>query len=94
MGVTKQEGKKLYLIKRSVDIVLALLLAAAAIFAIKTIKNDFSDIGQKTSGDDTISAPDNNGDKPDNQSIYVSEAIDNEKNISRLFNCRKQRNRI
>ena len=57
MGVTKQEGKKLYLIKRSVDIVLALLLAAAAIFAIKTIKNDFSDIGQKTSGDDTISAP-------------------------------------
>ena len=38
MGVTKQEGKKLYLIKRSVDIVLALLLAAAAIFAIKTIK--------------------------------------------------------
>ena len=49
MGVTKQEGKKLYLIKRSVDIVLALLLAAAAIFAIKTIKNDFSDIGQKTS---------------------------------------------
>ena len=79
MGVTKQEGKMLYLIKRSVDIVLALLLAAAAIFAIKTIKNDFSDIGQKTSGDDTISAPDNNGDKPDNQSIYVSEAIDNEK---------------
>ena len=41
MGVTKQEGKKLYLIKRSVDIVLALLLAAAAIFAIKTIKMIF-----------------------------------------------------
>lgn len=79
MGVTKQEGKKQYLIKRSIDIILALLLASSAIFGIKTIKNDFSDIGHKTSGDDIISNPENNKEKPDNQSIFVSEAIDNDK---------------
>lgn len=79
MGVTKQEGKKLYMIKRSVDIVLALILAAAAIYAIKTVIKDFTDINQKISVDDTISTIENSEDIPSDQSIFVSEAIDNDK---------------
>ncbi len=78
MGVTKQEGKKLYTIKRLIDIALALLLAAAAIFAIKTVRKDFNNINQKTTKDDTIISS-NNDTVPNGQSIYVSEAFDNDK---------------
>lgn len=79
MGVTKQEGKKLYVIKRLIDIALALLLAAAAIFAIRFVKKDFNTIDQKkTSDDDMIISSNSDGSVPEGQSIYVSEAYDND----------------
>lgn len=38
MGTTKQEGKNIYIIKRLIDIGLAVILASAAIFGIRTIQ--------------------------------------------------------
>lgn len=78
MGVTKQEGQKQYVVKRLVDIALALLLAIAAIFAIKTIKKDFSKIKQKPESGDAIVSSGDNENVPGEHSIYVSEAIGNE----------------
>lgn len=78
MGVTKQEGKKLYVIKRLIDIALALLLAAAAIFAVRFVKKDFKSIDQKKTADDTVISSNAEGSVPEGQSIYVSEAFDND----------------
>lgn len=79
MGITKQEGKKLYVLKRLLDVALALLLATAALFAIKTVKKDFKNIDQKKANDDTIISSNIDGDTPSGENIYVSEAIDNDK---------------
>lgn len=78
MGVTKQEGRKLYVIKRLIDVALALLLAVSAVFAIKYVKGDFSSIDQQNSSDDTISSS-SMGENSSGDSIYVSEAVDNDK---------------
>lgn len=79
MGATKQEGKNIYVIKRLVDIGLAVILASAAVFGIKTITKDFKDIDPKNKNDDTIVSS-SAGDKPsDSSGIYVTEVTDNEK---------------
>lgn len=78
MGVTKQQGQKLYVIKRVVDIALAVLLAVSAIFAVSTIKKDFTKINHEKSAEDKIVVSDSEGDVPDEKSIYVSEALDND----------------
>lgn len=79
MGITKQEGRKKYLIKRAVDVSLALVLAASALLSVKLIKKDFRSIDHQKAPDDQIisSAPETS--LPDGQSIYVSKAFDNDK---------------
>lgn len=76
MGVTKQEDKNINVIKRIVDVALAILLAAAAFFGIKAITKDFSDIKPQPDDDKIIAS--SGDDKPlENTDIYVTEVVDN-----------------
>lgn len=78
MGATKQEGKNIYIIKRLIDIGLAVILASAAIFGIKTITKDFKDIDPKKNDDTIVNSSDTN--KPsDSSGIYVTEITGNDK---------------
>lgn len=77
MGITKQEGKKQYVIKRSVDVALALLLAVAAILALRILLSDSRKIDNSLGKDDSIISTENS-DTPNGQDIYVSEAFDND----------------
>lgn len=78
MGVTKQEGNKERTVRRIIDVCLAVVLVSAAIFGIKTITGDFTNIDPKGKKEDTVLSSDS--EKPsDGSSIYVSEMTDNEK---------------
>ncbi|MFR0880603.1 MAG: D-alanyl-D-alanine carboxypeptidase family protein [Oscillospiraceae bacterium] len=77
MGVTKQEGKNVYVLKRLIDIGLAVILAGTAVFGVKYITKDFTDLERKSGSDSTISTPDKNN--LDSSDIYVTEFTDNEK---------------
>lgn len=79
MGTTKQEGKNIYIIKRLIDIGLAVILASAAIFGIRTITKDFKDIDTKNKNDESIVSTSDKNKPSDTSGIYVSEITDNEK---------------
>ena len=79
MGTTKQEGKNIYIIKRLIDIGLAVILASAAIFGIRTITKDFKDIDTKNKNDESIVSTSDKNKPSDASGIYVSEITDNEK---------------
>ena len=79
MGTTKQEGKNIYIIKRLIDIGLAVILASAAIFGIRTITKDFKNIDTKNKNDASIVSTSDKNKPSDASGIYVSEITDNEK---------------
>ncbi|MGN1481800.1 M15 family metallopeptidase [Porcipelethomonas sp.] len=76
MGVTKQEGKNIYILKRLIDIGLAVILVGAAVFGVKSITKDFRGLERKSNNDSVISTSDKS--KPDDAAIYVTEFTDNE----------------
>lgn len=78
MGATKQEGKNIYIIKRLIDIGLAVILASAAIFGIRTITKDFKDIDPKKNDDTIVNSSDKNQ-PSDSSGIYVTEITGNDK---------------
>ncbi len=74
---TKQEGKKNYIIRRLIDLALAVILIIAVIFGIKKLTNDFTDIKKTTSENEEIVS--SGIDKPSSDStIYVTEMSDND----------------
>ncbi len=78
MGVTKQQGEKAYVVKRIIDVALSVVLVASAVFAVSIVKKDFEKINHEKSAEDKIVVSDTYKDVPDEQSIYVSEALDND----------------
>lgn len=79
MGITKQKGQKQRRIKRTIDVMLAILLAAAVILAINTVKRDFSEINQEKVSEDMVISSGTDESVPDGeQALYVSELFDNE----------------
>ena len=76
MGVTTQEGKNVYVLKRLIDIGLAVILAGVALFGVRSITKDFRGLERKSNNDSVISTSDSS--TPDDTEIYVTEFTDNE----------------
>lgn len=76
---TKAAGKNNYILKRLIDIALAVILIIGVVFVVKTVMEDFNDIDRKDPGaeDQTISSGVN---KPKSGDIiYSTEMLDNDK---------------
>ena len=78
MGNNKKKETRSRVIKKIIDISLALIIAGGAVYAVRTVTNDFSDINRTAEKDDSAVVTSETVKPDENAIIYVTEVMDNE----------------